>query len=121
VALALALASVIITIQSAAALAAGTKPGTSPLALVAASVSLVILTPLAFAKRRLGRRMASRALQGDGTLSGFGAATSLLALAALLLSNVLGWWWADRAAALVVAAIVAAEAWRTLPRRRTAS
>ena len=58
--------------------------------LAAAGISLVVLTPLALAKRRLGRRMASRALQGDGALSGIGAATSLLALAALVLYDTLG-------------------------------
>jgi divalent metal cation (Fe/Co/Zn/Cd) transporter len=61
--------------------------------------------------------MASRALQGDGTLSGIGAATSVLALTALILYHTLGWWWADRTAALIVAAIAAAEAWQTAPRR----
>jgi hypothetical protein len=35
--------------------------------------------------------MASRALQGDATLSGIGAATSLLALTALGLYRTLGW------------------------------
>jgi divalent metal cation (Fe/Co/Zn/Cd) transporter len=121
VAIALALASVVITAQAAFALAAGSRPGTSSLALVAAGVALAVLAPLAYAKRRLGRLMASRALQGDGTLSGIGAATSLLALAALLLSRTLGWWWADRAAALIVAAIAAAEAWRTAPHQRAHS
>ena len=82
---------------------------------------MVVLTPLALAKRRLGRRMASRALQGDGALSGIGAATSFLALTALLLNDTLGWWWADRAAALIVAAAAAAEAWHTAPKRRSSS
>ena len=82
--------------------------------LAAAGVSLVVLTPLAYAKRRLGKRMDSRALQGDGTLSGIGAATSLLAIAALGLYHALGWWWADRIAALIVAAV---EAWHTAPHR----
>lgn len=65
--------------------------------------------------------MGSRALQGDGTLSGIGAATSLLALAGLLLSQTLGWWGADRVAALIVAAIAATEAWHTVPHQRTLS
>jgi divalent metal cation (Fe/Co/Zn/Cd) transporter len=60
--------------------------------------------------------MASRALQGDGALSGIGAATSLLALISLALYQALGWWQADRIAALAVAAIAAAEAWHTAPR-----
>jgi divalent metal cation (Fe/Co/Zn/Cd) transporter len=117
VAIALAVVSVVLVIQSAAALASGSHPGTSSVTLAAAGISLMVLTPLAYAKRRLGTRMGSRALQGDGTLSGIGAVTSLLALAALVLYGTLGWWWADRVAALIVAAIAAAEAWRTVPRR----
>jgi hypothetical protein len=97
----------------------GHERGGDGLALLAAGAVLAVLTPLSYAKRRLGRRMASRALRGDGTLSGIGAATSLLGLAALLLSRTLGWWWADRAAALIVKAIAAAEAWRTLPHQRS--
>jgi divalent metal cation (Fe/Co/Zn/Cd) transporter len=106
----------VILAQSVAALAAGSRPGTSDLALIAAGVSLAVLTPLARAKRRLGGQIASRALQGDGTLSGIGAAASLLALTALALYRTLGWWWPDPAAALSIAAIAAAEAWHTAPR-----
>ena len=73
-----------LAVQSAAALANGSRPGTSGVTLAAAGVSLAVLTPLAYGKRRLGRRMASRALQGDGALSGIGAASSLLALTALV-------------------------------------
>jgi hypothetical protein len=98
------------------ALASGSRPGTSSAALAAAGISQAVLTPLAVAKRRLGQRMASRALQGDGAHSGIGAATSLLALVSLALSAALGWWWADRVAALIVAAVAAAEAWHTAPK-----
>lgn len=121
VAIALAVVGTALVIGSAAALASGSHPGTSGVTLAAAGISLVVLTPLALAKRRLGRRMASRALQGDGALSGIGAATSFLALTALLLNDTLGWWWADRAAALIVAAAAAAEAWHTAPKRRSSS
>jgi divalent metal cation (Fe/Co/Zn/Cd) transporter len=120
VAVALAVVSGVLLIESAVALASGSRPGTSAATLIAAGISLAVLTPLAVAKRRLGARMASQALQGDGTLSGIGAATSLLALAALVLYHTLGWWWADRVAALVVAAIAAVEASHTAPRRRSA-
>jgi divalent metal cation (Fe/Co/Zn/Cd) transporter len=51
----------------------------------------------------------SRALRGDATLSGIGAAVALLALIGLLLDRSFGWWWADRVAALSVAGIAAAE------------
>jgi divalent metal cation (Fe/Co/Zn/Cd) transporter len=90
----------------------------SSVTLAAAGISLVVLAPLAYAKRRHGGRMASRALQGDSALSGIGAAISLLALAALVLNSALGWWWADRIAALVVAAAAATEAWHTAPKRQ---
>jgi divalent metal cation (Fe/Co/Zn/Cd) transporter len=121
VAAALAVVAVVLTVGSVSALASGSHPGSSPLALASASVSLVVLAPLAVAKRRVGRRMASRALMGDGALSGIGAATSLLALIALVLYHALGWWWADRAAALAVAAIAAVEAWHTIPRPHPAT
>jgi hypothetical protein len=62
VAAALAIASAVIIFQSAAALATGSGPGTSSLPIIAAGVSLAVLTPLAYAKRRLGSQMASRAL-----------------------------------------------------------
>lgn len=118
VAMALAVVSAVLIIESGLALASGSRPGASVTSLIAAGISLVVLAPLAVAKRRVGERMESPALRGDGTLSGVGAATSLLALVALVLYHALGWWWADRAAALVVAAIAAVEAWRTVPRRR---
>lgn len=117
VAVALAVVSVVLAMQSAVALASGSRPGTSAVTVIAAGASLAVLSPLAVAKRRLGRQMGSPALQGDGALSGIGAATSLLALAALALYDALGWWWADRIAALAVAAVAAAEGWHTAPRR----
>lgn len=118
VAAALAVVSVVLAAESVAALVAGSRPGTSVVALAVAAVSLAVLVPLAYAKRRLGSRMASAALRGDGALSAIGAATSLLALAGLALYRTLGWWWADRVAALVVAVAAALEAWRTVRESR---
>lgn len=112
----LAVVAALLVAESVLALAESARPDASPVTLAAPGISLVVLTPLAASKRRLGRRMGSRALQGDGTLSGIGAATSFLALAALLVSGLLGWWQADRATALIVAAVAAAEARRTVPR-----
>lgn len=114
---ALGIVSIVLIIESTAALITGSRPGTSLVTLAAAGVSLAVLAPLAQAKYRLGRRMGSGALQGDAVLSGIGAATSLLALAALVIYHVLGWWWADRVAALIVAAVAAIQAWRTAPKR----
>jgi divalent metal cation (Fe/Co/Zn/Cd) transporter len=115
VAIALGVVSAVLAVESVLALAAGSRPGASTAALAVAGVSLAVLTPLAYAKRRLGHRMASAALKGDGALSAIGAATSLLALTGLALYSTLGWWWADRIAALVIAVIAANEARRTAP------
>jgi divalent metal cation (Fe/Co/Zn/Cd) transporter len=117
VSLALAATAVILAAESAIALAQRSQPAVSAVALTAAALSLLVLTPLAIAKRRLGTKMTSRALQGDGALSGIGAATSFLAITALILYQLAGWWWADRVTALVVAGVAGLEAWRTVPRR----
>jgi divalent metal cation (Fe/Co/Zn/Cd) transporter len=118
---ALAIVSAAIAVQAVIALATRSHPAPSGVTLIAAGVTLIVFTPLAYDKRRLGAQMASRALQGDGTLSGIGAATSLLALTALVLNDTLGWWWADWIAALAVSAIAAAEAWHTAPHRQPPS
>jgi divalent metal cation (Fe/Co/Zn/Cd) transporter len=117
VSLALAATAIVLAADSAIALAQRSQPTASAVTLAAAAVSLLILTPLAIAKRRLGTKMTSRALQGDGALSGIGAATSFLAITALILYQLAGWWWADRVTALVVAGVAGLEAWRTVPRR----
>jgi len=97
---ALAVVTAVLTVESVTALGSGSRPGTSGVTLVAAAVSLAVLTPLAYAKRRLGKQMASHAL----------------ALISLALYHALGWWWADRIAALTVAVVAAAEARHTAPR-----
>jgi divalent metal cation (Fe/Co/Zn/Cd) transporter len=106
----LTVVAVFLAVQSVRQLAGGTGAATEVAPILAAAASVVVLPPLARAKRRAGKALGSRALRGDGTLSGIGAAIALLALAGLLLNRTLGWWWADPAAALVVAAAGGAEA-----------
>lgn len=117
VSLALAVIAAVLAVESAVALAQGSHPSASAATVAAACLSLLVLTPLAIAKRRLGNKMHSRALQGDGALSGIGAATSLLAITALMVTQMEGWRWADRVTALIVATVAGAEAYRTYPRR----
>lgn len=113
----LALIAAVLLVESTQALIAGTHPGGSALALGAAGLALVVLTPLAASKRRTAIELGSHALRGDSTLSAIGAATAVLALGGLALNSGLGWWWADRVVALVVAAGAAAES-RSLVRSR---
>ena len=113
VAAALGLAATVLAIEAVRALLSGSHPGSSILALAIAGATLLVLTPLAVAKRRVGSALASSALKGDGTLSAVGAATALLALVSLLLYREFGLWWADRVAALFIAAVAGVEALRT--------
>lgn len=112
VASALGTVSVVLTVSAIQALAVGSRPGSSVLGMATSGLAFVVLTPLAYEKHRVAAGLGSRALRGDGTLSGIGAAIALLALAGLALDRSFGWWWADRVAALMVAGIAAAEAVR---------
>jgi divalent metal cation (Fe/Co/Zn/Cd) transporter len=112
IAVALATVCVVLTVSAIHALAVGSRPESSTLGMVTAGLSILVLAPLAYRKRRVAAELGSRALRGDSVLSGLGAAVALLALIGLLLDSELGWWWADRVAALVVASIAGAEALR---------
>jgi divalent metal cation (Fe/Co/Zn/Cd) transporter len=112
VAAALGTVSLVLAVTAVQALAVGSHPGHSTLGIITAALSVVVLTPLAYGKRRVATKLRSRALKGDGSLSGIGAAVGLLALTGLWLDDAFGWWWADRVAALIVAGIAALEAVR---------
>jgi divalent metal cation (Fe/Co/Zn/Cd) transporter len=99
-----------LAVQSVRRLADGTGPAADVGPILVAAASVVVLPPLARAKRGVGTALSSHALRGDGTLSGVGAAIALVALAGLLVNRTLGWWWADPAAAFVVAVVAAVEA-----------
>jgi divalent metal cation (Fe/Co/Zn/Cd) transporter len=117
VASALGTVSVVLAFTAIRALVIGSQPDSSTLGMVTAGLAVVVLAPLAHRKRRVAAELGSRALRGDGALSGLGAAVALLALAGLLLDRSFGWWWADRVAALVVATIAGAEAVRAVELR----
>src|SRR4051812_38303738 len=79
VAAALGTVSLVLAVSAVHALAVGSHPGHSTLAVVTAALSVVVLTPLAYGKRRVATELQSPALRGDGSLSGIGAAVALLA------------------------------------------
>lgn len=112
VASALALVSLVLAVSATQALVVGSHPGHSTVGLVAAGLSVLILSPLAYAKAQVAGQLGSRALRGDAALSGVGAAVGLLALVGLGMDDAFGWWWADRVAALLIATVAAAEAVR---------
>jgi divalent metal cation (Fe/Co/Zn/Cd) transporter len=112
VAAALTIVSLVLTEEAIRALATSSEPTSSARAIIAAGLAIMVLTPLAVAKRRVAAQLGSPSLRADATLSGIGAGVAVLALTGLALDGAFGWWWADRVAALVVAAIAAAEAVR---------
>jgi divalent metal cation (Fe/Co/Zn/Cd) transporter len=110
---ALAVACGVLAVEAIHALLVRSHPTASTATLAIAAASVVVLAPLAVGKRRLGARLVSRALKGDGTLSAIGASTALLALVSLLVYREYGLWWADRVAALAIAVVAGIEAYRT--------
>ena len=79
-----------------------------------AAASLLVLPVLSYRKLKLADVLGSRALRGDGLLTGAGASLAMVALVGQLLNEVLGWWWADSAAALVIGLGLFVEGWRSL-------
>jgi cation diffusion facilitator family transporter len=90
-------------------------PAVSAVGIVLAAVSLLVMPPLALAKRRTGRALGSRALIADSVETLVCSYLSFALLLGLGLNAALGWWWADPLAALVMVPFIlreGLEAWR---------
>ena len=101
--------------DSLRALAGGAHPDASPVGIVLAAASLVVMPVLTAAKRRTGRALGSATVLADSTQTFLCGCLSAVLLAGLLLNAALGWGWADPVAGLVIAAVAAregVEAWR---------
>jgi divalent metal cation (Fe/Co/Zn/Cd) transporter len=83
-------------------------------------LSMVVLPPLALAKRRVAARLGSGALRADSTLTLVAAVLAVISLASLAASEALGLWWADAVGALVVAGLVVREGWGSIAAARGA-
>ena len=96
-------------------LIARSAPEDSVAGIVLAALSLGVMPVLAIAKRRVGRRMASRTVVADSGQTMLCSYLSAILLVGLVANATFGWWWADPAAALVIAALAVREgreAWR---------
>jgi divalent metal cation (Fe/Co/Zn/Cd) transporter len=98
-----------VAIESVRDLLTAGRPEESPVGILLAVVSLIVMPLLARAKRRVGRQMGSQALQADATETSLCVWLSAVLLAGLGLNALVGWWWADPLAGLVIAAIAARE------------
>lgn len=104
-----------VTADALRSVLSGTEPDASPVGIALAGVSLLVMPVLAWAKRRVGRRLGSAAVTADSTQTLLCTYLSAVLLAGLLLNATLGWSWADPLAALVIAGVAAnegREAWR---------
>ncbi len=72
-------------------------------------MSVIVMPLLARAKRRVARRLESRALDADAAQTSLCAYLSVIALAGVALNAIAGWWWADPLAALAMTPIIARE------------
>ncbi len=78
-------------------------------AVILLCASVVVLPPLAIAKRRVATGLVSGALRADSLLTGAAAVLAAVSLVSLLLSTAAGIWWADAVGALVIAAFLGRE------------
>ena len=77
--------------------------------IILACVSLVVMPILSLAKKDVGKKLGSAAMNADAKQTDFCVYLSAVLLVGLLLNAVLGWWWADAAAALIMVPIIAKE------------
>jgi divalent metal cation (Fe/Co/Zn/Cd) transporter len=87
----------------------------SPIGIVLAAVSLVVMPVLSWAQRRAGRELGSVSAVADSKQTLLCTYLSAVLLVGLLLNLLFGWEWADPVAALVIAAIAVREginAWK---------
>jgi divalent metal cation (Fe/Co/Zn/Cd) transporter len=106
---------VYVAADASLSLARRDAPDVSPLGLVLASVSLLVMPLLARAKFRLADQLGSNALRADGMQTIICAYLSAVLLAGLALNAWAGWWWADPVAALAMVPMIlreGREAWR---------
>ena len=87
----------------------------SPVGIVLAAVSLLVMPFLSLAERRAGRELGSASAVADSKQTLICSYLSAALLVGLLLNTLFGWAWADSIAALVIVVIAVREgleAWR---------
>jgi divalent metal cation (Fe/Co/Zn/Cd) transporter len=98
-----------VSVESVRKLLTAQQPDESIVGIVLAVVSLVVMPLLAKAKRQVGKRMGSRALQADAAETTLCVWLSGILLAGLSLNALFGWWWADPLAGLGIVYVAGRE------------
>ena len=104
-----------VAVESARSLLGVGEAAPSPVGIVIASASLIVMPFLSWAQRRTGRELGSGSVVADSKQTLLCTYLSVVLLAGLVLNATLGWSWADPLAGLVIAGVAAREglqAWR---------
>lgn len=102
-------------LQALVNLVTGSEPESSIPGIVIASLSLIVMPVLSFAKRRVGRQLGSKTVVADSAQTLLCTYLSAALLIGLVLNAAFGWWWADPLVGLLVAilaVIEGREAWK---------
>ena len=104
-----------VAVESVRTFVSSDRPDVSWVGIGLAAVTIVVMPPLAVAKRRVGRRLGSAATVQEAEQTQLCAYLSVALLLGLGANALAGWWWADPLAALAIAAIAThegVESWR---------
>lgn len=104
-----------VTFDAARHLLTDAESSTSVVGIALSALSLLVMPTLAYAKRRTGERLGSRALVAEAAETKLCAYLSAIVLVGLVVRATIGWTWADPLAALGVAYLAfreGREAWR---------
>lgn len=104
-----------VSVDAILSLAGLRDPESSPVGIVLAAVSLMVMPALSWIERRTGLELGSASAVADSKQTLICSYLSAALLIGLLLNAALGWAWADSIAALVIAAFAVREgreAWR---------
>ena len=114
VGLALLLLAGYIVVASIVKLSVHAEAEPSTLGIFITASSSLLMPFIAAAKKRIGRRIGSRALEADGSCSLVCAYMSWIVLAGVVATSLLGWWWIDAVAALGLVYFVVHEGWEAV-------
>jgi divalent metal cation (Fe/Co/Zn/Cd) transporter len=112
------LLAIYITQEAVTSLIGREEPLTSPVGIILAALSLVVMTGLAAVKQRVGKEMGSRALVADSKETWVCSYLSLSLLLGTGAYAIFGWWWADPIGALAMLPVILWQGWETLSEAR---
>ena len=111
------LLAVYLAAQSTVVLIVGFHPHHSPLGIVWASLTALVMFSLAAGKARIGAALGNPVLQAEGRITLIDGILATAVLVGLVLNALRGWWWADPLAGYVLLYYAVREARASLAQR----